>query len=594
MKVLDNLDKNTIFDEINADKILLIMKHKKNRSLLKKLLNKSYHVDIEDKKENIKNQYDLIICDNYYLKKYKNLLKEMQKNERPNYLPVLLITSSKRYKNMNNELQMIVSELIQKPVEKQIIKARIKNLMQTRELSLLYEKSYLSLAEDSPVGICILYNDFIRYANPEFEKICARPKSDIIGDSIFTLIKEDDHKKLKKKLNNKDDKGNKGNNPVELHINNPIEDRCVDVKLSKIIFRGKENTLLIASDVTKRKKSQERVKHLSYHDDLTDLYNRFYYEKEIERLNTERQLPLSIIMGDMNGLKMVNDAFGHDKGDQLLIKLANIIKDSCRKEDIVARLGGDEFGIVLPQTKKAEAEQISERISKKCNKVSSDPMGLSVALGIATKTKYTENIDDIFKEAEERMYRNKISESASIRNSIISSLGSTLQEKTYETKEHANRMSKLAVKMGNKLNLNSDKFDELKLLAQLHDIGKVAVPESILNKDGKLTEEEYEIVKGHSESGYRIVKSVPNLAHVAQGVLCHHERWDGNGYPQGLQGEKIPYISRIISIVDTFDVMTHERSYKDASSQEKALKEIKRCSGKQFDPNLVEIFISLF
>ena len=217
----------------------------------------------------------------------------------------------------------------------------------------------------------------------------------------------------------------------------------------------------------------------------------------------------------------------------------------------------------------------------------------NIALGTSTREDMSKTMEQMIKEAEDRMYRHKLLENKSSRSSYVSLLEKALFERNYETEEHAQRMRKMSVQMGKAIGLPSNKLDELNLLAALHDIGKIAIPDNILLKAGPLTEEEYETMKKHPEIGYRIAVLSPELAPIAEAVLTHHERWDGKGYPQGLKGEEIQVISRIISIVDTYDVMTHKRPYKDEVDEEVALNEIRRCAGTQFDPQLAQIFIEL-
>lgn len=346
-------------------------------------------------------------------------------------------------------------------------------------------------------------------------------------------------------------------------------------------------------DITERKQAEEQIRYLSFHDKVTGLYNRAYFEEELKRLDVKRQLPLSIILGDVNGLKLVNDTFGHHKGDKLLRRIARVLKNSCRKEDIVARWGGDEFAILLPRTPKNIVIEVCNRIKKACREAKKTPIQLSIALGAATKEEPGQDIQEILREAEDRMYRHKLFRSKSVRSSIISSLKKTLQEKTHETEEHARRVQELALQLGRKLKLSDSQLDELALLAALHDIGKIAIPNSILMKQDTLTQDEWEIIRKHTEIGYRIARSSPELAHIADAILAHHERWDGTGYPRGLKGEEIPLSSRIIAITDAYDVMTHGRIYKRAISRQEALEELNRCAGSQFDPKLVKLFTDL-
>lgn len=342
-----------------------------------------------------------------------------------------------------------------------------------------------------------------------------------------------------------------------------------------------------------REKAEENLKHLSLYDSLTGLYNRYYFEEELKRLDTARQIPISIAMGDLNSLKLVNDTFGHEKGDMLLKRIAGLIKDSFRSEDIVARWGGDEFSVILPRTSKITTEEIISRIREKCRNTNKDEIPLSISIGVATKESPDQDIHTVIGEAEDNMYRNKLLEKDSITHSLISSLETSLFEKSHETREHTDNLNELVLKLGRKLKLSESGLDELSLLSRLHNIGKVAIPEKILQKKGKLTMRDWDTIKKHPVIGSNICSSSPLLSHIANAVLCHHEWWDGSGYPKGLKGNKIPMISRVIAIVDAYDAMIHERSYKKKMTIEEAVQELKVCAGTQFDPGLVETFIDI-
>lgn len=377
--------------------------------------------------------------------------------------------------------------------------------------------------------------------------------------------------------------------------NNNDEIRCLSItKIPKV--NGNDSVEFVvcsAYDITDRIEKEAEIKHLLFKDALTDLYNRRFFEEEIERLDTKRQLPISIIMTDVNGLKIINDTYGHEKGDEMLIKAANLLKDSLREEDILARHGGDEFAILLPQTNKELAEKILNRIKNAAKKTEAEEIPISISFGVATKSKKTEDINDILKQADDAMYQNKLLESKSVKNKIIENLLSTLSVKSSETKNHALRMTGLAHDLGKNQGLPVSELDRLSLLSLLHDIGKATISEEILTKPGKLTDEEWKIIKKHPETGSRIASASNEFALVAEEILSHHERWDGKGYPRGLKGEKIPYLARIIAVVDTYDVMTNDRPYSKAVSKKEALAEIKKCSGSQFDPELAKGFIEM-
>lgn len=345
--------------------------------------------------------------------------------------------------------------------------------------------------------------------------------------------------------------------------------------------------VIVFRDITLEKQKEEEVRYLGYHDSMTGLYNRAYFEEALNRLNDEKYLPLGLIMGDSNGLKMINDVFGHEEGDRLLKNITQIFRSICGSEDIIARIGGDEFAVILPRTSIEKMNIITSNVKRMCSLSTGESICTSVALGAALKSDTSQSIEEVYKLAEDRMYNNKLVESKSIRSSIITSLKKTLEERTHETEAHAQRMNEISGQVGKIMGLHDNELDELSLLAMLHDIGKIAIPDYILGKSGKLSEEEWKIMKGHCEIGYRIAVASPELARIADLILCHHERWDGNGYPQGLKGEEIPLLSRIISVVDAYDAMTNDRPYHEAITSEEALKELERCSGTQFDPCIV-------
>lgn len=363
----------------------------------------------------------------------------------------------------------------------------------------------------------------------------------------------------------------------------------------KVAERDKDGTIVrivgTLLDITTRKNYEEEIINLGYTDKLTGLKNRAYVEQKLEKLDNNEN-NYSIIMGDINGLKLMNDTFGHREGDNFICAIANILKRSCSKDDIVARWGGDEFVILAIEKAEDYIDRVSENIKQECDKNTDFGLEVSIALGCANK-KEMYDAEDVMNLAEERMYRGKLTEIRSSRNATIVSLEKTLYEKHSETEEHTQRIKKLSLMLGRKLGLSHDKLNELELLSLLHDIGKIGIPEQILMKPGKLTEEEWETMKHHTEIGYRIAKATTGLSHVAEEILSHHERYDGTGYPRGLKGEEIPVLSRIINIVDSYDVMTHSRSYKSAFDNDYALNELRTCAGTQFDPNLVDVFIEL-
>lgn len=344
-------------------------------------------------------------------------------------------------------------------------------------------------------------------------------------------------------------------------------------------------------DVTLRKNTQDRILYLSYHDQLTGLYNRRYYEEELKRLDVERNYPLTLIMADVNGLKLVNDSFGHTFGDLLLKKVAEVLQKACRGDDIIARLGGDEFIIVLPNTDKIEAEKMIKRIHACAAEEKVGSIEISISFGYETKYSCVQNIEEVLKKAEDHMYTMKLFESPSMRGRTITAIARTLNENNKAEDIHSKQVSDLCVRMGKALGLPENEIVELKTVGLLHDIGKIAINGNILTNPAPLDNVEWAEVQRHSEIGYRILRTVNDMTKMAEDVLAHHERWDGQGYPKGIKAEEIPLFARIIAIADSYDAMTNERSYRQAISKEEAIEELRKNAGTQFDPELIRIFI---
>ncbi len=368
----------------------------------------------------------------------------------------------------------------------------------------------------------------------------------------------------------------------------PIADSAAPIQQEDGETKG---VILVFRDVTTQRQRQAVIEHLSFHDQLTDLFNRRFFDEELHRLDTERNLPLALVMADVNGLKLTNDAFGHAMGDQLLIKAAETIQACCRKDDIIARLGGDEFVILLPKTSEKKAEVIAQRIMLQCANIRVDAVSLSISCGWAVKHSTSESIHEVLKKSEDRMYQRKLFEGPSIRSQVIDAVVKALYEVNRREKKHSERVSMICEKFAIALGCTERERQELRTAGLLHDIGKVAIDISVIDKPGPLTESEWIEIRRHPEIGYRILTSVNDMSEIAQSILAHHERWDGTGYPRGIGGEDIPLHARILAIADAYDAMTCERPYREPMSLGQVENEMIIHSGTQFDTNLVQLFL---
>lgn len=348
---------------------------------------------------------------------------------------------------------------------------------------------------------------------------------------------------------------------------------------------------LISNLLKKVERSEQENLYLSYFDVLTGLHNRRYYESEVENFDTEKNLPISVIMADINGLKMINDAFGHQLGDMLLQRAAEVIRKNCGCRGIAARWGSDEFIVLLPETTGEEAERIARRILEACPAENVDILQLSMSLGWDTKTFANAELAETLRTAEDRMYNYKLIQNKGLRGDLINTIIHTLYEKNPREEQHSERVGEVAGQIGTAMGFSDLLVSRLKIIGHLHDIGKIAIEETILNKTDRLSEREREEIWRHPDVGYRILSAASEMQEMADCVLAHHERWDGKGYPRGLAGEEIPLEARIIALADSYDAMSSERPYRKALGADVILHEIRKNAGFQFDPEIARVFV---
>lgn len=432
----------------------------------------------------------------------------------------------------------------------------------------------------------------IVFVSNKIEELLGYKADEIKEKNILTFIHEDDKKSLLDNFTKISTIIEKANSDYRVLSANG-EYRWYRVRSVAIIegntFCGARGILI---DIQEQKAHEDEIIYLSFHDHLTGLYNRRFFEEELKRLDIKRNLPITLLMADVNGLKLTNDAFGHLVGDKLLQKAAEVLKNTCREDDIVARIGGDEFVILLPHTDSLATGMIVERLRSSMLIEKTDIIPLSISFGWSTKSLAEQNISEILKQAEDLMYRQKLSESNSNKNKTLKIIMQSVFDKNEREEIHAKRVSELSVAIGKQLGLSEEDIKELKTLGLMHDIGKITIADEILNNPNALNDFSWEEIKRHTETGYRILSSVNEFAQLAEYVLAHHERWDGQGYPKGLKNIEIPLPARIISIADAYEAMTSERPFRQAFNEDFAIMEIKNNAGKQFDPEICKIFLS--
>jgi diguanylate cyclase (GGDEF)-like protein/PAS domain S-box-containing protein len=347
----------------------------------------------------------------------------------------------------------------------------------------------------------------------------------------------------------------------------------------------------VARDITEQESRYRQLVYISTHDHLTGLYNRKVYYEKLESLNQARAYPFAVLNLDFNGLKLINDAYGHDYGDVALKKTAEVLLSVAREEDIVSRVSGDEFTVVMPNASKKEVDRFKTDFNKLLKVTKVRNIALSVAVGFNIQKDSNVTLDEVRKLAENNMYKQKILDRKSVKNKAISAILKTLTDKFDYEKRHSSRVMKISKIIGQAMDLDDESLKALATAAMFHDIGKISLPDEILNKPGKLTDEEYEIIKTHTSVGYDILNTADEYSELAIHASSHHERYDGNGYPNGLKGQQIPLFSRIICIADAYEAMTSDRPYRKRLTDEHARQEIIDNAGTQFDPDIAKVFV---
>jgi diguanylate cyclase (GGDEF) domain len=366
---------------------------------------------------------------------------------------------------------------------------------------------------------------------------------------------------------------------------------------ARIVKYAYKQVLAVIRDITEKKQTVLKIYEMSIKDGVTGLYNRNYFENILNSLKTKSVDSLIIVICDLDGLKFTNDTLGHIAGDNYLKTAANIIKKSFDiKDTVIARIGGDEFGIILTDVTEKTVINMRNKLKillEEENKNNNNSIPLSISFGYSIASGNNIDTDKMIKEADDFMYRQKLHNKQSTKNDLVKVMTKMLETRDFITEGHSDRLQFLGVDLAKKARLSDRDIEDISLLCKFHDIGKIGISDNILFKPSRLTTEEFQEMKKHTEIGYRIAQASPNIVHLAEYILKHHEWWNGNGYPLGLKGEDIPIQCRILSIVDAYDAMISDRPYRKAQSKKEAMDEIIKSSGTQFDPELVDRFIEM-
>jgi diguanylate cyclase (GGDEF)-like protein/PAS domain S-box-containing protein len=337
-------------------------------------------------------------------------------------------------------------------------------------------------------------------------------------------------------------------------------------------------------DIRERKRLEAQLEHLAYHEALTGLPNRRRLMEDLERADGRHLL----VFFDLDGFKVYNDSFGHLEGDLLLRRLGRKLRDAVGQRGVAFRLGGDEFCILAPMPDYEDEELIAACLEA----LSEQGEGFTVQAswgGVVVPDEAPDATSALVM-ADQRMYADKGVGRVSAKQQTRDVILRVLAERHPDLHAHSGAVAVLARSVGERLGIAGPELDDLERAAELHDIGKIAIPDAILNKPGPLDIEEWDFMRRHTLIGESMLSAAPVLQAAARIVRSSHERFDGAGYPDGLRGEQIPLASRIVFVCDAFHAMTSDRPYGAAGSVDAALEELAECAGTQFDPVVVEAF----
>lgn len=517
------------------------------------------------------------------------------------YMPIINANIAKRMTGENilpYEVELINASGVRVPVEVHATHLRnasdqtteiigvIRDLSERTRLQEELVKSelkYRTYVEKAPNIILVLdTKGNITFVNRKAEVLLQYPREEMVNRHFTNFVAAENYIQVISSFNARIN-GFEEAAPYEIEITAPGSPKIPVEVRPNLLYDGQgkvSGMLCIVSDISTVKKAKEKLIYLSEHDTLTGIYNRSSFQMTVNDLQLKQVAPVGIIICDINGLKLINDTLGHHAGDTMIQTVGRILQTICADRYYPARIGGDEFAVILPGASQHEMNEFLEIFHREIDEVnkSNDGLFLSLAIGSSLRHSPGQNMDMVIRSADNSMYRSKLLEQKSARNTILRTLTSALTMRDHMTEEHATRLKHLACGFGKRMNLSEEDLDNLSLLAVTHDIGKIGIPDEILFKNGPLDKDEWEIMRSHCEIGYRIAIESRELSSIAEYILYHHEHWDGEGYPMRLKGQQIPMICRILAIIDAHDAMINDRPYRKAMTAKDAIQEL--LSGK--------------
>ncbi len=460
----------------------------------------------------------------------------------------------------------------------------------------LYDSSYSifqATQESTKSAVCIYKSEgIIVFANKYFYELLGKTEEDVLGKKIMNVLNLKEHTTLKdlqtvsgipnKKLLDDGD-------AMYSELTKENGEKVFVRKYYKpITLENLWHKMLVLEDITQELENMDSVELSGYYDSLTGLKNRNYFQRDAGRLFAENKLPVAVIVGDINGLKLMNDIFGHNYGDLMLNKIASVLESNCEKGEVY-RIGGDEFYMFLNNMDEDEVEYKIDLINRRCKKAFENLNFVGISLGYNIVNSIGANMDSVIRKAETEMYYKKSLSSEKIKNESIASLKKMYMDKFTTEKDKVSRLCKVANEFSSYLVLRDTELTDICNSLELIDIGKVSIDNFISEGNIFNVDDEFEKMKKHCRIGYKIASLSYETSHLARVILNHHENWDGTGFPQGMNGNSIPFLSRIIRLLEYYDSLILNN---DQLETTQIIDELEMKKGKLFDPVITEKFIA--